>query len=42
MKHLLFAGLCILAVGCATTAPQRDATEAFGLATERIGRLGED
>jgi len=42
MKHLLFVGLCILAAGCATTASQRDATEAFGLATERIGRLGED
>ncbi|GAB6111757.1 hypothetical protein [Desulfomicrobium salsuginis] len=42
MKRLLFVGLFILAAGCATTAPQRDATEAFGLATERIGRLGED
>jgi len=42
MKHLLCAGLFILAAGCATSAPQRDATEAFGLATERIGRLGED
>ena len=42
MKHLLFVGLCILAAGCATTASQRDATEAFGLATERFGRLGED
>ena len=42
MKNLLLACLCILAAGCATTASQRDATEAFGLATERIGRLGED
>jgi hypothetical protein len=42
MKYILYALLCILASGCATTAPQRDATEAFGLATERIGRMGED
>jgi hypothetical protein len=42
MKYFLCACLCILAAGCATTAPQRDATEAFGLATERLGRMGED
>lgn len=42
IRHLAFAILCMLAAGCATTTPQRDATEAFGLATERIGRLGED
>ena len=42
MKFLVCAFLCFLAAGCATTAPQRDATEAFGLATDRFGRMGEE
>lgn len=42
MKFLMCVFLCLLAAGCATTAPQRDATEAFGLATDRFGRMGEE
>ena len=42
MKFLVLVFLCCLATACATTAPQRDAAEAFGLATDRIGRLGEE
>jgi len=34
--------LCALLSGCAITATQRDATETFGLATERVGRIGEE
>lgn len=42
MKFLVCVFLCFFAAGCATTAPQRDATEAFGLATDRFGRMGEE
>lgn len=42
MKYILCAILCILAAGCAAKAPHQDATEAFGLATERVGRMGEE
>lgn len=34
--------LCVFLSGCAITTKQRDATETFGLATERVGRIGEE
>ena len=42
MKHILCICCCLMITACATTAPQRDATAIFGLATDRIGRMGED
>jgi hypothetical protein len=42
MKHILFLCCCLILTSCATTAPQRDATAIFGLATDRVGRMGED
>lgn len=44
MKRLMCACLflCIFLSGCAITAKQKDATETFGLATERVGRIGEE
>jgi len=42
MKHsLCIIFLCVFSTACATLAPQRDATENFGLATERVGKMGE-
>lgn len=43
MKHILNASIIFLVflTGCAATTKHRDATETFGLATERIGRMGE-
>jgi hypothetical protein len=34
--------LCVLEIGCATKSTLRNATQTFGSATERIGRMGED
>jgi len=42
MKYILCICFCLMLTACATTAPQRDATAIFGLATDRIGRMGED
>jgi len=45
MRRIAYlCGICLflLASACATTAPQRDATAIFGLATDRVGRMGED
>ena len=44
MKHVLHTTIVIFLVvltGCAAPGKHRDATETFGLATERIGRMGE-
>ena len=44
MKHNILNASIIFLVfltGCAATTKHRDATETFGLATERIGRMGE-
>ena len=44
MKHVLYFSIVFLIflTGCAGTAKHRDATETFGLATDRIGRMGEN
>jgi hypothetical protein len=45
MKHLLnitIISFLVVLTGCAGPGKHRDATEIFGLATERIGRMGEN